>query len=63
MPAVAPGMRFAFRMEGDGTTPCTEVREVRVLVRNRQAERFVIERPHPVEIADPEEYRFELRIG
>src|SRR3989454_928118 len=63
VPAVALGMRFAFRMEGDGTTPCTEVREVRVLVRNRQAERFVIERAHPVEIADPEEYRFELRIG
>src|SRR2546428_9582578 len=34
-----------------------------VLVRNRQAERFVIESSHPLEIADPHEDRLELRIG
>src|SRR5436309_15641118 len=34
-----------------------------VLIRNRQAERFVIEGSHPLEIADPHEDRLELRIG
>src|SRR6266581_3995814 len=63
VPAVAPVVRPAFRMKGDGATPATEVYEVRVLVGDRKAERFVIEGSHPIEFADPEEYRFELRIG
>src|SRR5207244_12804642 len=62
VPAVAPGVRLALRVESDRTIPRAEVDEMGVLVGNRQAERFVIESSHPLEIADPDEGRLDLRI-
>src|SRR5204862_6264775 len=53
VPAVAPGMRFPFQMQGDGAPTGMESGEMRILVFDGQAERVPIERLHPVKVASP----------
>src|SRR5437773_2773643 len=54
-------MRLPLRMQGDRCATALQVRKVRILVGNREAEDIVVEGPHRAEVPRPQKNGFELR--